>query len=490
LHLFDANIFFPQPRALLLSDAVLLQGLAALPFLKLGVPVVLVSNLLIFAGFVTSALGAFLLVRDLTGRAAPAVLAGVVFAFAPFRFDHYFHLEMSWAQWMPLTFWMLHRTVKTGQWRHGLLTGVFFALQAYSSVYYTVFLAGGVAIASPFVLWTAERRMRSRAIRSLAAGALLAGALVAPYVATYRAAAAETGGRSRQEALTGYGAGPKHYLATMPSSLVYGHSTGRWGQHEKRLFPGFVVMALVGLALWPPLNRRRLAYALVLAFTIDISFAGRGLLLGWLYDYVFAFRGLRVPPRIGQLMLLSAGVLAALGLTRLTDRLRGPRQQWAAAAGVAAIVLTSVEYLNRPMPLVPVPTSPSPVMAWIASQPRGVVAELPAPGPITEGIPEVYYQFASISHWHPLLGGYSGMYPAEYVKWTQEMSAFPSETAIAGLRARGATYIVLHERYYAPGQYRQIVEALARRDDLLAFGPFPEAGGEARAYRLLGPGKH
>jgi hypothetical protein len=492
--LFDANIYYPQPRTLALSDAVLLQGIVGLPFVKLGVPLVLVTNGLIFAGFVLSGLGMFLLVRDLTGRAAPAVLAGMVFAFAPFRFDHYFHLEMGWAQWMPLTLWAVHRTIRTGRWAYGLGAGVFVALQGYSSVYYTVFLAAALVLTAPIFVWMAAPAIRRRAVLSLLAGGVVAAMLLAPYVRVYRQMAVETGGRSRQESLLAYAAGPKHYFAAMPTSLVYGKLTGDWGQHEKRLLPGLIVMVLAGFSLWPPIDRRRVIYALMLAFAVDISFAHRGLLLGWLYDHVFAFRGLRVPPRIGQLMLLAAGVLAAIGLSRLLDWLPAARPRWRTAAVALALGLTGVEYLTTPMTLVPVRTTPSSVTDWLRTQPHGVVAEFPAPGPASEAIPEVYYQYESTFHWFPLLNGYSGMYPTTYVEWVREMQDFPSDASIAALAARGAMYLIVHEHYYPRGEYERIVSALAARTDLVGFGPFAEPsghryGGEVRAYRLLKQGK-
>lgn len=483
--LFDANIYHPQPRTLLFSDAILLPGLIALPFLKLGVPAVLVTNGLVFAGFVLSALGMFLLVRDLTGKAGPALLAGVVFAFAPFRFDHYFHLEMGWAQWMPLTMWMVHRTFRSGRWRDGLLAGLFLACQGYSSVYYLVFLSAALALAAPVLFWHTPAGLRWQALRSLVAGAVLAGTLLSPYMYAYGKAAADTGGRSREQALLSYAAGPKHYFATTPANLVYGNTLGAIGQHEKRLFPGFVVIVLFMVALWPPFDRRRLAYVLMLFFAVDISFAHRSLLLPWLYDHVFAFRGLRVPPRIAQLMLMAVGALAAMGLARLMDSERVRRAGRAHVVAAAAIALVSVEYLNRPLRLVPVETEPSAVVRWLQSQPAGVVAELPAPGPETEGIPEVYYQYASTFHWRPLLNGYSGMYPTPYVQFVDAMRDFPSDASLALLRERGTAYVVLHEKYCAPGQYARIVRELASRTDVVGFGPFPDGTGEARAYRLL-----
>ena len=483
--LFDANIYYPQARTLLFSDAVLLQSLVALPFLKLGVPTVLVTNVLVLAGFVLSGLGMFLLVRDLTGKTAAAVLGGMVFAFAPFRFDHYFHLEMGWAQCMPLAMWMVHKTLTSGRWKHGLLAGLFVALQGYSSVYYLVFLAAALVVTAPILIWIAEPRVRERAAKSLVAGAVFAAVLLAPYMLAYGRAAAETGGRSREEALLSYAAGPKHYLATTPSSLLYGNTTGTWGQHEKRLFPGVVVIAFAVFSLWPPFDRQRFVYALMLAFAVDISFAHRGLLQGWLYDHVFAFRGLRVPPRIGQLMLMAAGVLAAFGLTRLLEALGKSRSRLAATAAALALGITALEYASRPMSLVPVSMTPSAVATWLASQPRGVVAEFPAPGPHSEGVPEVYYQYESTFHWQPLLNGYSGMYPTTYVDWIEAMRDFPSDESIATLARRQVTYITLHEKYFAGGEYQRVVRALGTRTDLIGFGPFPDGGGEARAYRLL-----
>jgi hypothetical protein len=489
-HLFDANIYYPQEKTLLLSDAVLLQALVGLPFIKLGVPVVLVTNALVFAGFVASGFGMFLLVRELTGRGAAGVLGGIVFAFAPFRFDHYFHLEMGWAQWMPLTLWMVHRTLASGRLKHGLLAGLLVALQGYSSVYYLVFLCAALVIAGPILISTAPAALRGRAMKSLLLGALLSAVLLAPYFNAYRQAAERTGGRSRQEALHSYAAGPRHYLAAMPTSLLYGSTMGTWGQHEKRLFPGVVVMLLVAVSLWPPFDRRRIGYALMLAFAVDISFAHRGLLLGWLYDHVFAFRGLRVPPRIAQLLLMAAGVLAGFGLARLMSSARVKDARSANALIALAVGLTSLEYASRPMELVPVSTTPSAVATWLASQPPGAVAEFPAPGPPAEGIPEVYYQYESTFHWRPLLNGYSGMYPPAYVQWIQAMRSFPDDASIATLAARHVSYITLRERYFPAGEYQRIVRALAARTDLLAFGPFPDGAGESRAYRLLTAAGH
>src|SRR6476646_4296739 len=139
-HLLDGNIFFPEPRTLTLSDAVPIESVFAAPLLWLGLPMVLVHNIVLLAGIVLSAAGVWMLVSKLTGSGTAAVTAGVVFAFVPYRFDHYMHLELQWTVWIPWTFWALHRVFETAALRHAVLVGVFITLQFLSSVYYGLFL--------------------------------------------------------------------------------------------------------------------------------------------------------------------------------------------------------------------------------------------------------------------------------------------------------------------------------------------------------------
>src|SRR6202022_2474927 len=66
-HLFDGNIFYPHARTLAYSDATLLEALFAAPWLWARPNPVLVYNLLLLTGIVSSGVGMFVLVRYLTG---------------------------------------------------------------------------------------------------------------------------------------------------------------------------------------------------------------------------------------------------------------------------------------------------------------------------------------------------------------------------------------------------------------------------------------
>ena len=70
LNLFNTNIFYPEPRTLAYSDAMLLQGMIATPLIKAGMKPLLVMNLMFLAGIITSGAGMYLLARRLTGHTA------------------------------------------------------------------------------------------------------------------------------------------------------------------------------------------------------------------------------------------------------------------------------------------------------------------------------------------------------------------------------------------------------------------------------------
>jgi hypothetical protein len=484
LHLFDANIFAPLPLTLAFSDAILLEGLLGAPWLWAGIPVVYVSNLLVLGSFVACGLGAFLLVRELTADAASACVAGLIFAFAPYRFDHYYHLELLWAQWLPLTLWMLHRALKSGRTAHALWAGCFFALQGLSCIYYAVFFAIVLAGLVPVLVAAAPGPARKRATASLLAGALLAAAILAPYMLPYRAARQVVGDRD-EGSIRVYSAGPAHYLAALPGSVIYGGITGPLGSPEKRLFMGFAAMGLAAIALLPPFDRRRVAYALALAIAVDGTLGHRGVLFPWLRDHVDLFRGLRVPARFGHLVLLGTSVLAGFGLARLRQFLARRRPPLAGAATAAVGFLVVLEYLMWPMALVPVQTAPDNVSLWLRSKPPGVVADLPLPRSTADIENDAKAAYRSTFNWRPLLNGYSGFYPSSYVELWAPVASFPDEASLTALHRRGVAYLVVRQAGFGAERYDAIVDRLALRCDVGSAGPFPDGATMAMIYTFV-----
>jgi hypothetical protein len=184
--LLNGNIFYPEPRTLTFSDAMLVEGVTAAPLSWLGIRPVLIHNIMLLGAIVMSSVGMFALVRHLTGSRGAGLLAGAIFGFAPYRFEHIKHMELQWTMWMPLAFLAMHRTFDSGRMRDGLATGAAMALQMLSSIYYGVFL-GVLLSASGVVLLFGERWTHVRRVMiPLATGAVLAAAVVVyaqPYLA-------------------------------------------------------------------------------------------------------------------------------------------------------------------------------------------------------------------------------------------------------------------------------------------------------------------
>ena len=120
---------------------MLVEGLIAAPLFAAGLRPLLIHNLMLLGAIAASGVGMFTLARHLWGSTPGAIIAGLVFAFAPYRFSHIMHMELQWTMWIPWAFWAMQRTLETAKLKFGLLTGVFIALQIGSSIYYGMFLA-------------------------------------------------------------------------------------------------------------------------------------------------------------------------------------------------------------------------------------------------------------------------------------------------------------------------------------------------------------
>jgi hypothetical protein len=248
-HIFDANIFYPERNTLAYSETLLVPGLLAAPLHWLGVAPILVYNLVFLSGFALSGVGVALLVRRLTGNVGAAVVAGIVFAFPPYRIDHYAHLQLQQTQFIPLALWAFHRLLDSGRLRDGVLLGVCAAGQMLSCMYYGIFLMPYMAVVCGTML-IAARAMPARRLAALAVAAAIVTIAMLPVGRAYLAARKVVGERGRDEVAQN-SATWRNYLAPPEVNAVYGKMFARFMDPERRLFPGFVAVALAIVGLWP-----------------------------------------------------------------------------------------------------------------------------------------------------------------------------------------------------------------------------------------------
>ncbi len=479
VHVLDGNIFYPEPRTLTYSDAMVVESVVAAPMLWAGVPPVLVHNLMMLGGIVLSAAGVFMLAATLTGSRTAGATAGIVFAFVPYRFDHFMHLELQWTVWIPWTFWALHRTFETGSLREAVLLGLFVTLQFLSSIYYGLFLIVLVTVCALFLLCGVRRgEMRSR-IAALAVAGGTTALLVAPYAIPYIAARQSLGPRPEAQIVM-FSARPSSYRAATNTNYLYGDRSARMGRSERRLFPGILptLLAVVGLLLYSATNQT-LMYLIGLVTAFEMSFGLNGYTFRFLYQYVPAFDGLRAPARAGIFVIFFLAVLAASGQAAL-ERTFGIRIKRALMVVVPAILL--LEYWVAPLPLVPYPTAAPPLYQWLKTQPAGVVAEFPMPQLDELPAHEPRYAYMSTFHQMPLINGYSGHYPDSYLDRLYRLRTMPDDSALQTLVAANVRYVILHNGLYRRGAAEQVYWTLKRHSRFREVGHFDDELGGAEVF--------
>lgn len=520
--LFDPPIFYPATRVLAFSDAVLLQGLLATPLLAAGLPILPVSNAIFLIGPWMSAMGTYLLVRDLlshpatrNGRPAdghsqpatgtrvpaagatgygdagvgseptaddrrpttdvtvfwPAVMAGTIFGLLPFRIDHVMHLELQWSQWMPLACWALLRTVRGGRIRDGVLAAVFVLAQFLSCIYYGVFLVLTLALTAPLLLLGRRRASLTAIGRALLVGGVVCAGPLLAYSAPYRANQQTFGGRGASEIDT-WSATPGSFISAPPANRLYGH-TWRNAGPEGRFWPGILALALAVLGLW---TSRRQATTWMFAAALVVSSV---LAMGThtpAYRLVLALvpimKGLRAPARFGMIAALALAVLAASGAAWVLARVRPTAVRQ--LLGAAMVAILAAEYASSLAPLQAWIQRPPIYARWLRTQPAGVVVDLPIARAGSLPLHEAEWSFYGRTHRHPLVNGYSGYYPRAYLDLLEAMTFFPRGQSVAALRARDVRYIVMHDDRYAPSDLMEFDSRMRGTPDLRFVGRFPD----------------
>ena len=110
---WNANIFAPRPLALAYSEHFLPQALQAAPFYLATRNPLLGYNIVFLSTFALSGLGMFLFARELTRSAPAAFVAGLAYAFAPYRIASIPHLQVLSSAWMPFVLYGLRRHFET-----------------------------------------------------------------------------------------------------------------------------------------------------------------------------------------------------------------------------------------------------------------------------------------------------------------------------------------------------------------------------------------
>ena len=247
---FDANIFYPEPLTLAYSEHLIPQAIQIFPVYLVGGNPILCYNLLFLSTFVLSGLGMYLLVRELTGQPLAAFVAGLLFAFAPYRLAQASHLQVLSSQWMPFVLFGVTRYVNTRRLRPLAGASAAFIAQNLSCSYYLLFFS---PFAAAYALWEIWRHRllcdRRTWMHLLGAGAAVA-IVTAPFLLPYAALRGEVY-RTAGE-VSRFSADVYSYATAFSGQRVWGQVIRAFPKAEGELFPGAVslLLAIVGMFFW------------------------------------------------------------------------------------------------------------------------------------------------------------------------------------------------------------------------------------------------
>lgn len=249
---FDANIFHPEPLSLVHSDHMIPQAAQALPLYVATGNLILCYNVLILSTFVLSGLGTYLFVRELTNNARAAFVAGLMFAFAPYRLGHSAHLNLLSIQWAPIALYGLRRYFDTGRRRPLAGAAAALIVQNLSSAYYVLYF---LPFAVAYALWEIAARRRWRAPRmwiELVAAAAIVAAATAPFLVPYLLLRNRLPSLRELSEVAKGSADVYGYLTAPAGVRLWGDALRMYPRNEGELFPGLlpVVFAVVGMAAW------------------------------------------------------------------------------------------------------------------------------------------------------------------------------------------------------------------------------------------------
>jgi hypothetical protein len=238
-------IFAPTPDALAFSEHLLGLSVVATPIEWLVRDPLVAANVVTLLTYPLSGVAMFLLVRRLTGSGPAAFLAGLAYAFGPYRAGQQAHLQMLAVFWAPLALLGLHGYVDSGRRVWLALYGAAWLLQALANGYSLYFLSALVGV---WTLWFVVVPGRWRHLRDIVITTLVAAIPLAPTLGTYLTVHARHGfERSSVEAQV--------FSADLTSLLCAPAETAVWHwlrvgcRPEATLFPGLVLLVLVGVAV-------------------------------------------------------------------------------------------------------------------------------------------------------------------------------------------------------------------------------------------------
>ena len=482
IHLFDANIFYPERLTLAYSDHLFIPGIFVAPLIWAGWSPVLVYNLLLIAGMALTGWVMCLVIHRWTGSRMAGLISGSLVAFNSFTLTRFPQIQDQHLEFLPLALWTLDRLIRVPSVRHALSLASWFTLQALTSGYWLLFTTVAMVAGAAARPWEWMVRTRRAFVPFAALAGGVAGVAMLPFLVPYWIVSREQGLTRSLEEVALYSAHFSNYLSTGGRLHFDAWSHTFYSYGSESLFPGVLAMTLAAVAVGSGVAfrdvRARMAVAFgVAAFALSFGPALPGYAV--LYEVFPLMTGIRGASRFGQLWLVAIAILAGFGwvwLKHALSRVAIPSPRTVVLPlGAALLIGVHAEALRAPISYTEFQKIPA---AWDVVRRLGddaVIACFPFyPRELVHS--NARYMLYSTRFFKPMLNGYSGFRPQSYQRHAEALRPFPNQASIDYLREVGVTHVVVEGHLMSNSR----LSALGRFSDLrLTF-----TDGSLRIYAL------
>jgi len=464
-HIFDGNTFYPYPRSIALTDAMVSLAVLNVPVRWFTSNPWVGYNLLIVAAYYLSCVWGAALARRITGSEAAGVWGGLFWAFLFFRVHHIAHLHILSFQAMPAAVLAWLRLRERPAVRSALVFALAFIAQALVSWYLAVILATVmvvVALGRPVAARPAIPRWRLAGYTAVALATIAL--VVAPLALPYAKAFSDSSLIERNALVDTFGDAVswRDYL-TPPAATMAGRHCRQSVLDLGREHAVHRIRAA------DPVRGRHLGGgATARVEALDGDRAGAGgcgvrprprirvtsprlgvpLPLHYLARALPFLAGMRATQRFSLVLYMGVLILSSLGIWHLA-RLVRPRLAHVMTAALCGLFLIEVFPVVLPV---------DPATRYVVSAPDQFIADLQrqreAPLIVLhlpifyfrEAYPvsEAVYMLDSTAHWARILNGFSGGVPEGFMARMEVLNTLPSVRAVNIVLSLSVEVIALH----------------------------------------------
>lgn len=430
--LFDAGIFHPIPNTLALGDHMIGQALLGLPVWWATHNPLLEFNLLSLSSYVAGALAMYVYTTNVVGGGVvPALVAGIVFAFTPYRYHSPLWLQLLWTAFAPLlllAWWRFVATRRVGPWCAWV--GLWCA-HSLCGEYLMLYMALLMGVLGGFALVASPGRRDPRLWIGTIAAPLVVGIALFPTWYPYVALRAAQGTMRAGGLDT-----PLAFIFPGPGTLM-----GGVREASIALGPGVVavLLCLAGLIV----GRRGVAprFELPAAFvhaTHALGLLATAALLFVPMQWQQRLPGLDMVRNTNRVLFVGLLFVAALVATAVHGVVKTRGRGWWVAVALLLLALVDTGTPPRERRRIPLGPELSPAVQRLAAlPPGGVVYEVAnAQDELTRAM------YHAIFHRQRLPEGYSGFDPAGGIFTTHRLATFPQASAIRLLRQLDVQFVL------------------------------------------------